>query len=500
MHPGSITILGGGTAGWMAACLVQKQWPACKVRLIESSKIGIIGVGEGSTPQMKAFFDAIGVTEAEWMPRAHATYKVGIRFEDWSGKPGFDHYFHPFPSELDVHTAGEFFHQTQLRRGGLAVDAHPDRFLLPGLLADQKKGPQASANFPFEVSYGYHFDAHEVGSFLKDIATERGVEWIDNEIADVEVSEDGDVAALVAKDGERYEADFFFDASGFRAMIIEQALGAKHLGFGDNLFNDSAVVMPTDVAEGGPECATRAIAMKAGWRWSIPLTHRTGNGYVFSSRYIDPQDAEAELRGALGLGDDVEARHLKMRCGRLEESWKGNCLAVGLSQGFLEPLEATALHIVLATVEGFIAAVDRGGLDPATREQFNSDLGARYEGIRDYIVAHYRTAPRRDTQYWQETAEHDRLSDSLKQVMTAWFTGQDLAQEVARQGIATYYNAASWHCLLAGYGNFPDVARLKEPPVEVPAADMGALTNFLSACAMNYRPHSEMLAALNEGQ
>ena len=189
-----------------------------------------------------------------------------------------------------------------------------------------------------------------------------------------------------------------------------------------------------------------------------------------------------------------------MRCGRLEQSWKGNCLAVGLSQGFLEPLEATALHIVLATIEGFIAAVDEHGLAAETREAFNASIGARYEGIRDYIVAHYRTAPRSDTQYWRETAEHDHLSDSLKGVMTSWFTGQDLAREVADQGIAAFYNATSWHCLLAGYGNFPDVARLKKPPVEVATADVGALTNFLSACASNYRPHDKLLAALIKGQ
>lgn len=499
-RPSSITILGGGTAGWMAACLLHRAWgdKGTRIRLIESAQIGIVGVGEGSTPQMKAFFDRIGVSEAEWMPRCNATYKLGIGFEGWSERAGFERYFHPFPTALDGHSAPQFFRATRQRRHAFDVEAHPDAFLLPGLMAERKLAPLNPPNFPFEVTYGYHFDAHLVGQFLKDVATKRGVEWIDSLIAEVELDGEGQVSALVGDDGARHEADFFIDASGFRAMIIEQSLGTKHLSFADNLFNDSAVVMPTPVAEGGPECATRAIAMKAGWRWSIPLTHRTGNGYVFSSRYVDPADAEQELRGALGLGEEVEARHLKMRCGRVEESWKANCLAIGLSQGFLEPLEATALHIVLATVEGFIDAVDRGGAGEETRSAFNRDIGARYEGIRDYIVAHYRTQLRRDTDYWRDNAAHDNLSPSLKGIITSWFTRADLAAEVQRQDIARYYNAVSWHCLLAGYGNFPPDGQLKAPS-DIQVADISRIANFLDACASNFPGHAEALDRLTEG-
>ena len=494
MTPNSITILGGGTAGWMAACLFNHHWPDTKVRLIESSEIGIVGVGEGSTPQLKAFFDTIGVSEAEWMPAANATYKVGIQFENWSEKPGYERYFHPFPTALDGHSAGQLFRASRLRRSGLDVQAHPDDFLFPGLLAERKLAPLNPEHFPFEVSYGYHFDAHKVGEVLKGIATKRGVEWVDTKIASVEVDEDRQVAALIGEDGTRHEADFFVDASGFRAMIAEQALGAKHVSFADNLFADSAVVMPTDVAEGGPECATKAIAMDAGWRWSIPLTNRTGNGYVYSSKYIDADAAEAELRAALAVGDDVEARHLKMRCGRLENSWNVNCLAIGLAQGFLEPLEATALHIVLVTVEQFIKAVDKDGLGPEARGPFNDSIAARYEGIRDYIVAHYRCQLRRDTDYWRDNAAHDNLSPSLKGMMTAWFTRQDLTLEVQRQDIAKYYNAVSWHCLLGGYGNFPQ--KLEKPPEDVHRPDMQRIDDFLERCAMNFPSHNDALKAL----
>ncbi|MEN3973007.1 tryptophan halogenase family protein [Sphingomicrobium sp. XHP0235] len=498
MHPASITILGGGTAGWMAACLLQHHWPDCRVTVIESKAIGIVGVGEGSTPQLKHFFETIGVSEAEWMPAAHATYKHGIAFEGWSADPRYDRYFHPFPSALDVHTVHDFFRATQLRRSGLDVQAHPDAFLLPGWLANAKRGPESDADWPFETSYGYHFDAHEVGQVLKRVATGRGVEWRDTTIGRVEVA-DGAVTALVGEDGERHTADFFLDASGFRAMIIEQALGVGHLAFANNLFNDRAVVMPTNVADGGPGCATRAVAMEAGWRWSIPLTHRTGNGYVYSSHYLEPAAAEAELRAALGAGDDVEARHLEMRCGRVAKSWAGNCLAIGLAQGFLEPLEATALHLVLATVERFIERVDEGGLRSETRAAFNTEIAERYEGIRDYIVAHYRLQTRRDTQYWRDCASHDELSVTLKQLMTAWFTGRDLDGTVRQLKIADYYNAVSWHCLFAGYGNFPADRRLRAAGVNDPTIDMDRIERFLDACETHYRSHDEMLAELEKG-
>ncbi|HXG81269.1 MAG TPA: tryptophan halogenase family protein [Sphingomicrobium sp.] len=496
-RPGRVIILGGGTAGWMAAMLFHHHWSAegSKVALIESRDIGIVGVGEGSTPQFKAFFDQMGIAEAEWMPRCNATYKVGIEFAGWSDKTGFERYFHPFPTALDGHTAPQFFHHARLRRLGRDVEAHADPWFVPTLLARQRKAPHPAANFPFLTSYGYHFDAFLVGDYLREIACQRGVERVEATVAEVELDDKGDIAALLAEDGRRFEADFFVDASGFRARLIEQALGAKHLDFGNNLFNDSAVVIPTQVPREGPECATRATALSAGWAWHIPLTNRSGNGYVYSSRYISAEEAEAELRAHIDVGEEVPARHLKMRVGRMEESWVRNCLAVGLAQGFIEPLEATALHIVLATVEGFFQAVEGEGMTDAAREAFNADIAARYEGIRDYIVCHYRAAQRRDTDYWRDATSHDELSDSLKAIFTCWFTGGDLAEEVARQQIEGCYTAISWHCLLAGYGNFPDPARLVAPEPDT-AVDMDSVRRFVEACASNYPSHNEALAAL----
>ena len=184
-----------------------------------------------------------------------------------------------------------------------------------------------------------------------------------------------------------------------------------------------------------------------------------------------------------------------MKVGRVEQSWAHNCLAIGLAQGFLEPLEATALHIVQATVEGFIHAFTEGRFTPAHRDAFNTGIADRYEGIRDYIVAHYRLARRADTDFWRDNAGHDRLSESLKSVMTCWFTGGDLVVEVDRLGIAGYYSALSWGCLLAGYGQFPDPERLRAGPSP---ADMAAIDRFLSGCAANFPSHAAALARLGE--
>jgi 2-polyprenyl-6-methoxyphenol hydroxylase-like FAD-dependent oxidoreductase len=493
--PRSVVILGGGTAGWMTASLLHRRWSAegTQVSLIESSEIGIVGVGEGSTPQLKAFFDDIGVAEADWMPRCNATYKAGIEFAGWSGRAGHERYFHPFPTEVDRFTQPRFFYATRARRTGRDVPAHPDPFFLPTKIARDGLAPLAPPNFPFFTSYGYHFDAHLIGAFLKEFGTARGIRHVDARIASVERDEHGDVASLVAEDGRRFEAELFVDASGFRAAIIEGALEEPHRSFASNLFNDRAVVAPTELPDGGANACTRSVAASAGWIWNIPLTNRVGNGYVYSSRYIDDETAAAELRAHLGLREDAELRMLKMKCGRIERSWVRNCLAVGLAQGFLEPLEATALHIVMATVKAFLDAWEKD-----ERDAFNAGIARRYEGIRDYIVCHYRTALRDDTDYWRDATRMDALSDSLKGVITAWFTGADLEQEVLRQGIEGYYPPLSWHCMLAGYGNFPDQALLKPPGPDVAPVDMAELERFVAGCAMNFPTHAEALARLKE--
>ncbi len=495
-----IVILGGGTAGWMAACQMARAWPQATVTVIESPEIGIVGVGEGSTPQLRAFFAQLGLSDADWMPKANATYKAGIAFHGWSSRPGFGSYFHPFHTMLDGFTAPAFYFNTQARRGGHDVWAHPDRFFVPAALAAARAAPIAPESFPFDIGYGYHFDAHLIGAVLRDHATAVfGVTHLERRVVDVVVGSDGKVERLGFDGGGSIDGDIFVDCSGFRSAIAQGALGVPFESFGANLFNDRAVVMPTPADPGGTNVHTTATALSAGWAWDIPLTNRTGNGYVYASAYIDSDAAETELRSHLGLLDsDVSARHLSMKVGRVATTWTANCLAVGLSQGFIEPLEATALHIVQATVDGFIEAFASGGFTPANRDAFNTRIAARYDGIRDYIVAHYRVNSRTDTDYWRDNAANQTLSDSLKGVMTCWFTGQDLEAEVAAQGITPYYSALSWHCLLAGYGTFPDDARMRPPAPEALRHDMASVDAFVRRCTLNFPDHRAMLARLKD--
>lgn len=490
-----IVILGGGTAGWMTACLLATRWPQSKVTLVESPDIGIIGVGEGSTPQLRSFFRDLGVDERDWMPECNATYKNGISFHGWSSRPGFESYFHPFQTDLDIHTAPQFFFHTRARRTGRDVWAHPDRFFLSAKLAERRLAPIPSENFPFDIGYGYHFDAVLVGRYLRKHAVERlGVRHVEGKVVHVEPDGKGGVAALHLEGDYRLSGCFFVDCSGFTGAIVQRALGEPFVSFADNLFNDRAVALPTANDPGDIPYETRATALSAGWAWRIPLTNRAGNGYVYSSRYIDPNAAEHELRSHLGLLEsDVEARHLQMNVGRVRNSWVANVLAVGLSQGFIEPLEATALHIVQATVEGFASALEKGGFDEANRTSFNETINRRYDGIRDYIVCHYRVNSRSDTEYWRDNGANQKLSESLKSILTCWFTGEDLVAEIHKQDIARYYAPLSWHCLLAGYGVYPEDSKTIPAEASLPISDMTAIDRFINHAARNFRTHPELL-------
>lgn len=490
-----IVIFGGGSAGWITANALINRWKHTNadIRLVESPAIGTVGVGEGSTPRLKIFFDDIGVAEDEWMPRCNATYKNGISFLNWSTKPGFDRYFHPFPSVIDQHTNTAFYFNTFARRQGVDVHAHPDRFFLAAQLAHNRQGPKPDENFPFFVEYGYHFDAHLLGEFLKERATANGVRHIQARVVDVKQAANGDIESLVTDSGESIEGDFFVDCSGFRGTLLQQALQVPFRSFGENLFNDAAVVLPTPQVE-RIASQTLSTAMKHGWAWQIPLTHRIGNGYVYSSQHCSADEAETELRSQLGLlEDETEARHLKMKVGRVDEHWHRNCLAVGLSQGFIEPLEATALNLVCNTIYLFMEMVESNDFDGEGRQEFNQTVNGNFEKVRDYIVAHYLLNSRDDSDYWRQNAENKTVSDTLRQILTIWKSGQSLSQEMERLRITSSYTPMSWNCLLAGYGFYPEIRAV---PADHPAAtkvDMQEIDDFIRRCSMNFGSQNEQL-------
>ena len=489
-----IAIVGGGSAGWMCAMtLAASLGRGIEIEVLESPTVGIIGVGEGSTPWLRGFFDNLGIEEAEWMPACHATYKCGIQFDNWSTKPGFESYFHPFASMLDNMTMTQFVHNVKARVNGLDVYAHPNRFFIASRLKDLGFAPKPQWNFPFDVWYGYHFDAVLLGQFLQKKAIERGVKHRPCHIKHVQLDERGDIASLLTDGGDSIAADFFIDCSGFAALLIEKALNTPYVGYKENLFNDAAVAIPSPIGKEIPP-QTWSNAMRHGWAWKIPLTDRYGNGYVYSSDFCSADEAERELRESLGLLDaDVEARHLKMRCGRVTRHWNRNCLAVGLSQGFIEPLEATALMFVQRTISTFVAYFEAGDIGERAQNAFNEWANGMFEGTRDYIVTHYKTNSRGDTEYWRANSRNTHLSDSLRQLLATWMSGKSLVKEISQGRLGKGYPAFSWLCLLSGMGVYPDAENLREPTAREAPYKMEQIDNLLERAALNFRKHRDVL-------
>ena len=495
----NIVILGGGTAGWMTANLLQKKWRqrGIQISVVESPDIGIIGVGEGSTPLLKEFFDSLEISESEWMPQCNATYKNGISFNDWSTVPGYESYFHPFPCSLDFATFGFLYKYTELRRKGADVLAHPNRFSLMAGLTERKLAPLPAENFPFHFQYGYHFDSVLIGKFLREKAKESGVSHIEATVEKVEQESDGSIKSLLLNTGQILSGDFFVDCSGFASILLQKTLKVPFVSFAENLFNDSAVAIPTDIETEIP-AETLSTALSNGWAWKIPLTNRFGNGYVFSSKYCSPDEAETELRSHLNiLESDVEARHLKMKVGRVQETWAKNCVAVGLSQGFIEPLEATALQFVYSTIEQFSQALEEGNFSGKNRDEFNARMNANFEGVRDYIVLHYKTNSRSDSPYWMDNRENQKISDNLRAMIECWYAIEDTQEALTRLNIGSYYSQRSWTCLLAGVGVFPKQENLVIPDKEsvgMAMKDLKYVDDFIKGCSMNFESHGKLLS------
>lgn len=493
--PYNIVILGGGTAGWICANLMAHHWADKNIRItiIDSPQIGTVGVGEGSTPHFRILFDRLGIKERAWMPSCHATYKNGIRFTGWLSSTDENSYFHPFPSQLDDYTASAFFFNSVLRRRGADVLADPDRFFLSQRLGKFHLSPM-SPEAPFNVEYSYHFDAHKVGQVLREHAKSLDVKHKQGRISNVSINEAGLIDHLRVEDGRVISGDLFIDCSGFRSLILQQALKVGFRSYKDNLFNDAAVTVATKQPEDHLASETKAIAMSTGWRWQIPLTNRCGNGYVYSRDYQSAEDAETELRSSLGLLDkDAECRHLSMKVGQVEKHWSSNCVAVGLSQGFIEPLEATALHLVQETVECLLLALDNGDFTDRYANEFNQNISRRFEGIRDYIVGHYKLNGRTDTRYWEDNRVNNHISDNLRSLIQCWKSGDDLNSCIMNLGIDKYYSVMSWHCLFAGYDIFPSQDALSKSIHPDHKVDLSKIDDLILQAAARFKNQKEFL-------
>ena len=496
--PRKILILGGGTAGWMAASLLAEAWQDrdVEITLLESATIGIVGVGEGSTPKMRRFFNRLGVADSEWMPACNATYKCGIRFPAWSTRKGFRSYYHPFFSLDDDYTIRAFFHNTQIRAKNVDVHAHPDAFFVSNYLSKKRRAPIVGDDFNYHTEYAYHFDAALIGKFLKAHSMARGVRHMVDTVASVNQRENGDIDSVETEAHGKVEADFFVDCTGFASVLICRTLNVPFISYQDILFNDCAVALPTPLdSDDSLPSQTISTALKYGWVWKIPLTNRFGNGYVYSSSYVDAEGAEQELRQHINLHDPaVEARHLKMRIGRLDHAWHKNCLAVGLSQGFIEPLEATALMIVQDTVENFIDRFEQGAFTDQYRDQFNDKINRIFDGVKDYIFLHYKLNSRTDTDYWADNRGNENASDLVDSVLDVWDRGGDLLGLLKDNADRVVYSPTSWFCILAGMGRYP--RKPKKPKKNINASDPELARQHCEEILAHFPDHRGVIDAM----
>lgn len=486
--PHNILIVGGGTAGWMTACYLARAHELqqanvatpspCNISLLESNTIGTIGVGEGSTPYLRHFFAYLGVNEEEWMPACSATYKMGINFEGWNTPHTTTSYFHPFFSELDLTTANQFFDAVNARREGAATDVNPAHYFSAAQMVKQHIAP-TDIDKKIQLDYAYHFDAGLLGEFLKAYALKKGVTHKVGTVTDV-VATSENIKSVVTDLHGQLNADLFIDCSGFAGLLGKQALARPFTSFSDTLYNDAAVAIATPkTAQSAAQYQTRSVALKHGWQWEIPLTSRVGNGYVYSSQFCSKNDAEDELRQALQIGDG-DARHLKMEVGRLSEHWQGNCLSIGLSQGFIEPLEATALMLVQYALHHFIDSWQHNAGPSLAQPAYNKEMNRMFDGIRDYIAAHYYLNTRTDSAYWRACRHDIKVPDTLAFLIKAWDSGERFETALNAVDANLVYLRPSWYCIFAGMQRFSHQENHAKPNV-------GALQSLSSTLRQHQR-------------
>jgi 2-polyprenyl-6-methoxyphenol hydroxylase-like FAD-dependent oxidoreductase len=488
MIPKKIIIIGGGTAGWMAANLMAHAWADknINITLVESKSVGTVGVGEGTTPFIRNFFKRLGIEESEWMPACNATYKCGISFPHWSTVPGYENYFHPFYSEIDTDNAIRFFKACYARRMGYSADVNPNAFFVTSELARERRAPTRKDGSQMGLDYGYHFDAELLGCFLRDKARARGITCLEDQVQQANVTADGTISSILTENHGELDAEFFVDCSGFKGLLIQKALGEKHISYSHHLFNDRAIAIPTahNTNETALPSETVSRALRFGWAWHIPLMNRVGNGYVYCSDYVSEDEAEAEFRRYLGVeSDQPMARHIRWTPGRINEHWKANCVAIGLSQGFLEPLEAPMLNVIQRSCEDFVELFEKGDFSSQYREEFNDNINTLIDGTRDYLQAHYKLNSRIDSQYWIDNRDNANLSPSLKRILDAWATPGSFDDVLAEVMPTQVYLKTSWYCLLAGMGQFgpsdkPEPVGLQQLKAEARRACMHLARDF----------------------
>lgn len=394
-----LVIAGGGTAGWMAAAafgkLLGKQFA---VTLVESDEIGTVGVGEATIPTLHLYHRLLGINEAEMMAATNATFKLGIQFENW--KDVGQHYLHSFGFlGKDCWACG--FQHFWLKGRQLGLASEIGDYCAEHLAA--RVGRFASLPGQ-DQNHAFHFDASLYAKFLRSIAEQHGVRRVEGKISQVLQRDDGFIQGLLLQSGERIDGDLFIDCTGFQALLIEKTLLAGYDDWSHWLPCDSAVAIQTE-SVGAPVPYTRSIAHQSGWQWRIPLQHRVGNGLVFCSKFMTDQQAIELLLGNIeGKPLMAQPRVIKFRTGTRRAHWVKNCVAVGLSSGFLEPLESTSIHLIQRSIIRLLQMVPRGEVLQADVDEYNKQTRIEWDNVRDFIILHYKVTERRDSAFWRHCA------------------------------------------------------------------------------------------------
>lgn len=440
-----VVVAGGGTAGWTTAALLAQQLGSLiEITLVESDEIGTVGVGEATIPTIRTFHTLLGIDEREFMRATQASFKLGIAFENW-GKLG-DRYIHPFGEAGKASWMADFHHMWLMARSkGFGGEMDDYCFELQAAMADKFAVSKTS-----RINYAYHFDAGLYAKFLRQKYEPKGVRRVEGRIASVEQDgESGFITALVLESGERVSGDLFVDCTGFRGLLIEQTLKAGYEDWRHWLQTDSALAVQTE-STGNVPPYTRSMARSSGWQWRIPLQHRVGNGLVFSSKYQSEEGAREELLANLEGAPLTEPRLIRYVTGRRLKAWDKNVVAIGLSSGFLEPLESTSIHLIQIGAMRLAQLFPFGGNFEALVARYNYQARYDFEHVRDFIILHYKLTERDDTPFWRSCRDLD-IPDSLAERI-----------ELFRDSGCIYpageelFKVASWLYVMLGQGIMPE--------------------------------------------
>jgi len=446
----SLLIVGGGSAGWMsAAAIAHATRGACAITLIESEEIGIVGVGEATIPPIRMFNQMLGIDEADFVRATQGSFKLGIEFVDW-GRLG-NRYFHPF-GKYGVEFDTVPVHQFWLRARAEGDTTPWQDYSMAWAAARDNRFDHPTRDprmIQSTFDYAYHFDASLYARFLRSYAEQRGVRRIEGRIASVERDPDtGDISAVQLADGRRFEAEFFVDCSGFRGLLTEEALKTGYDDWTHWLPCDRAVAVPC--ARTAPLTPyTRSTARAAGWQWRIPLQHRVGNGHVYSSRFMEDDAAEEVLLASLESEPLAPPRRLRFVTGRRRLHWNQNCVAIGLSSGFLEPLESTSIHLIQSGLARFLALFPGREPDPVSVAEYNRLTQVEFERVRDFIILHYHASTRDDSALWRHTRAMD-IPDALAYKLEQF----SQAGNIVSDGLELFQNP-SWLAVFIGQDVMP---------------------------------------------